>query len=80
CYGSMMVASYIVGQKYYPINYNVKKLLGFFGLSILFYFLSILMHFENHILHLTINTLLLLLYVFILFMIERPKRLFVGKS
>ncbi len=80
CYGSMMVASYIVGQKYYPINYNVKKLLGFFGLSILFYFVSILMHFENHILHLTINTLILLLYVFILFMIEKPKRLFVGKS
>jgi len=80
CYGSMMVASYIVGQKYYPINYNVKKLLGFFGLSILFYFVSILMHFENRILHLTINTLILLLYVFILFMIEKPKRLFAGKS
>jgi len=80
CYGFMMVASYIVGQKYYPINYNVKKLLGFFGLSILFYFVSILMHFENHILHLTINTFILLLYVFILFMIEKPKRLFVGKS
>lgn len=80
CYGSMMVASYIVGQKYYPINYNVKKLLGFFGLSILFYFVSILMHFENRILHLTINTFILLLYVFILFMIEKPKRLFVGKS
>lgn len=79
CYGSMMVASYIVGQKYYPINYNVKKLLGFFGLSILFYFLSILVHFENRILHLTINTFILLLYVFILFMIEKPKRLFVGK-
>jgi len=80
CYGSMMVASYIVGQKYYPINYNVKKLLGFFGLSILFYFVSILMHFENRIIHLTINTLILFLYVFILFIIERPKKLFAGKS
>jgi O-antigen/teichoic acid export membrane protein len=80
CYGSMMVASYIVGQKYYPINYNVKKLLGFFGLSILFYFVSVLMHFENRIIHLTINTLILFLYVFILFIIEKPKKLFAGKS
>jgi len=29
CYGTMAVASYILGQKYYPVAYSLKKNLGY---------------------------------------------------
>jgi O-antigen/teichoic acid export membrane protein len=33
CYGSMAIASYIMGQKYFPVNYFVKKDLGYIFLG-----------------------------------------------
>ncbi len=40
-YASMMIISYFIGQKYYPIPYNVKKLSLYLGMSI---FLGITLH------------------------------------
>lgn len=34
CYGSMMVASYFLGQKYYPVPYSVLKNLGMIVLAV----------------------------------------------
>ena len=36
-YGSMMVISYFMGQHYFPVPYATKKLLGYFGIMLLFY-------------------------------------------
>lgn len=33
-YGTMMLISYYLGNKYYPIPYDMKKILGYLGLSI----------------------------------------------
>jgi O-antigen/teichoic acid export membrane protein len=33
-YGSMMFISYVLGNKYYPIPYDMKKISGYLGLSI----------------------------------------------
>ena len=38
CYGFMMITSYLLGQKYYPIPYAWKKLLAYIGICILLYF------------------------------------------
>ena len=35
-YGSMMLCSYYFGRKHYPIPYELKKILGYLGLSIAF--------------------------------------------
>ncbi len=41
CYFSMAVASYIIGQKYYPINYPIVTILGYMGIGVcLFFFLD----------------------------------------
>ena len=40
-YASMMIISYMVGQKHYPIPYNIKKIALYLGLSI---FLGITVH------------------------------------
>ena len=39
CYASMMVASYILGQKHYPVPYDVKKCFGYIGLSLILFVL-----------------------------------------
>ena len=37
CYTFMMVISYVLGQKYYPIPYAKKKLLTYIGIVVLMY-------------------------------------------
>ena len=39
-YFVMTVLSYLLGQKYYPVNYNLKVVLGLIGLSIALYLVS----------------------------------------
>lgn len=47
-YGSMMIISYILGNKYYPVPYDMKKIGGYLGLSILFSILSFYFFRENY--------------------------------
>jgi O-antigen/teichoic acid export membrane protein len=35
CYSSMAVASYILGQKYYPVDYDIRKITGYVFLGLL---------------------------------------------
>ena len=37
CYGSMMVLSYIWGQRAYPVPYATKKLLGYMAIAVVLY-------------------------------------------
>lgn len=47
-YGSMMIISYILGNKYYPVPYDMKKIGGYLGISILFSILSFYFFRENY--------------------------------
>ncbi|RRJ94111.1 lipopolysaccharide biosynthesis protein [Flavobacterium macacae] len=47
-YGSMMVISYILGNKYYPVPYDMKKIGGYIGVSILFSIVSFYFFRENY--------------------------------
>lgn len=38
CYGSMALASYVLGQKYYPINYDIRSFLKYMGTALFLYF------------------------------------------
>jgi O-antigen/teichoic acid export membrane protein len=37
CYSFMMAVSYLLGQKYYPVPYDVKRILFYLGLAALIY-------------------------------------------
>lgn len=39
CYLSMMISSYLLGQKHYPVPYAVKKLVSYLTLCVLIYFI-----------------------------------------
>ena len=73
CYLSMMVVSFIIGQKHYPIPYNVVKLVSFILLSVIFYFFSLwYAQFLPHIaLKLILNGLLLIVYASIIWFVEK---------
>lgn len=38
CYGSMAIVSFVLGQKFYPIEYDLKSFFKYFFLALLFYF------------------------------------------
>lgn len=47
-YGTMMGISYFLGNKYYPIPYDIKKISRYLGLSILFSIISFYYFRENY--------------------------------
>lgn len=59
-YGSMMLISYYLGNKYYPIPYDFQKIGGYLSLSILFSVISFYYFRENYFVG--IGLLLLFLY------------------
>jgi len=59
-YGSMMLISYLLGNKYYPIPYDMKKIGGYLGLSIAFSVVSFYYFRENY--YVGIGLLLVFLY------------------
>jgi O-antigen/teichoic acid export membrane protein len=38
CYAGMAIVSYLLGQKYYPVDYDVKRVIGYIGLGLGLYF------------------------------------------
>lgn len=62
-YGVAMLLSYFVGQKKYPIDYDLKAIGKYVALALLLYIISAYLPFQNIVLLLAIRTLLLLLFV-----------------
>jgi hypothetical protein len=73
CYGSMMILSYLIGQKYFPVNYNLRKFGGYLGLSVLLYALSFVIKPELAVLRVSFHTALLLIFISVVYLIEKPK-------
>lgn len=70
-YGVMMVFSYILGQKYYKVPYNLLKITGYLGLTVAIYFLSVILRPDSMVLRLTLNTLLLIVYLVVIGFAEK---------
>lgn len=70
-YGAMMIASYLLGQKYYPVKYNLRSIFVFTFLALGFYFISTLYSdMESTIIKLILNNILLGLFAFIFYKLE----------
>ncbi len=76
CYASMMVISYIFGQKYYHINYNLKRIFTYLGLSIALYFISVLFPLDNQLFRLSFNTFLFMIFITVVLFTEKPNVIF----
>ncbi|MDR1562042.1 MAG: oligosaccharide flippase family protein [Dysgonamonadaceae bacterium] len=60
----IMILSYFIGQKYYPVRYDLKSI-GFYTVTaLILYTISCFMSPENIYLRLIINTILIAVYIF----------------
>ncbi len=70
-YAAMMIVSYFLGRKYYPVPYNIKKISFYLLVSVGLSILSFLFFRENYL----IGTAMVLAFVILVFSTER-KQLF----
>ncbi|CAG0989836.1 MAG: oligosaccharide flippase family protein [Bacteroidetes bacterium] len=75
CYSVMCILSYFIGQKYYPIQYPVLKILFYLALAVVLYFASSFISIDDNVVSVLINNLLILLYLALIWKIERPKKM-----
>ena len=72
CYFTIMILSYLFGQKYMPIEYDLKKI-GFYTLTALIIFLlSFLIKTQYEFLNYCFKTILILIFVFIFIKKDLP--------
>ena len=73
CYASIMILSYIIGQRFFPIQYNLRKFFGYLGLSVLLYLFSTFLVIDGFLMRVVFHTFLLLIFVGAVLAIEKPK-------
>ncbi len=79
-YAFQMVMSYVLGQRYYPIKYNLRKFFLYLGLAIFLFYIAGIFHFsEGSIVKIFVNNLLILIYIAIIWYMEKPVKSKVSK-
>lgn len=70
-YGGMMVISYLLGQKHFPIKYNIRALSVYVVLTVGFYCLSMIWAAtQSLVIKIVLNNLLILLFVWLIYKLE----------
>lgn len=72
-YGAQMVASYLLGQKYYPIKYNVRKFGLYFGFALILFFIAKAIAIEDGIVQFVVNNSLILVFVLLVYVMEKSQ-------
>jgi len=75
CYGSMMVACFVWGQKKYPVPYAWKKLLAYMVIVAVLYSIHQALNgvWHSRALNYTIATMFLLLFALFIYRIEKKE-------
>lgn len=73
CYASMMLMSYVIGQNYYPVNYNLKGALGYSLLTLGIYLISQIPYTSIIWVKYLVNTSLLLSFFVYVLVRERQR-------
>lgn len=79
CYLSMTAISYFTGKKYYPIKYNVPKILVYMLLGIAVYLLSIFINEFVVVPYFYINVPLLFAFLAVIVLTDRPLKEFLNQ-
>lgn len=72
CYGSMMAASYLVGRKKYPINYNLPRIGLYFVIAMALYLVAVVATTSSELLNFGIRAILLAIYIIFVLKFEKP--------
>ena len=71
CYGAMMVLSYLIGQRFFPVKYNLGKFFGYLGFAILLYAVSCYVVPGGVFLRILFHTALLAIFAGTAYLVER---------
>jgi O-antigen/teichoic acid export membrane protein len=74
CYSSMMVLSFILSRKHYPIKYNLSKIFLYLGLALGLYFFTTYLALPVGITKFGIHSLIIIAFLGIIYFLERPKK------
>jgi len=78
CYGVMVIASYIFSQKHFPVKYDLKRIIFYLSLAVLFCIISLkgvsTIAETGSILKFGLNTVLFLLYLVTIFFSEKSSK------
>ena len=66
----MIVLSYFLGKKYYPVPYNVQKIAIYFVLALIIFTICTVLPIKSNFLHLTVNNILILIFVALIYFRE----------
>lgn len=72
CYALMMVMSYFIGQKYFPVPYNVAKAIGYCALGLGLYFAGHYTNTGSWSADLVFRNMIFVLFVIIVLLVEKP--------
>lgn len=75
----MTVASYLLGQKHFPVKYDLKRVALYFGVALVLYIVGVNVNVPNHIIHYGIRTIVIIIFLAFVVVKEKKelKRLFV---
>lgn len=71
CYGTMAVASYLLGQKYYPVPYRVGAAVLYMGLAVVLINLSYGVTFNHPVVAFLFHCALMAIYATVAYLLER---------
>jgi len=71
CFIIMTVISYVVGQKYYRVDYDLKRILMYIAVAVGFYYLSDYLHFTSSLLEYGLNISLFTAFLVVVFFVEK---------
>ena len=74
CYASMMLLSFILSRKYFPIKYHLKKIFFYLGLSFGLYLISAYLSMPTVWLKYGVHTFIILTFIGVVYFLERPKK------
>jgi O-antigen/teichoic acid export membrane protein len=72
-YAAQMIASYILGQKYYPIKYNLRKFFLYLILSLLLFWIASSIHFDSSIVNFVLKNFFILIFVSVVWGLEKKR-------
>lgn len=73
-YFAQMVASYLLGQRYNPIHYNVRKFFLYLIVSIVLFLIGSQIQFESWGINFILHNLLIIGYVLMIWFFEKPAK------
>ena len=71
-YAAQMVASYLLGQKYYPIKYNLRKFALYLGLALVLFGIIKLIALEDGWIQFFVHNFAILVFLAVVYILEKP--------